>query len=123
MVLSPFVEYPSCNFHLFVSFSGFIRFLGPYYMLLITKRRQIGAIYGQNVYAISKSEMIPLPNPAVLSNMTIDNKNESRLYFSLILKFSPLTTLLFYFILFFSEVGHPIIYFYSWIFFPIQYDN
>lgn len=92
-------------------------------MLLITKRRQIGAIYGQNVYAISKSEMIPLPNPAVLSNMTIDNKNESRLYFSLILKFSPLTTLLFYFILFFSEVGHPIIYFYSWIFFPIQYDN
>lgn len=57
---------------------GFIRFLGPYYMLLITKRRQIGAIYGQNVYAISKSEMIPLPNPAILSNMTIDNKNESR---------------------------------------------
>ncbi|KAI5674152.1 hypothetical protein M9H77_14516 [Catharanthus roseus] len=57
---------------------GFIKFLGPYYMLLITKRRQIGAIYGQNVYAISKSEMIPLPNSAVRSNMMIDYRNENR---------------------------------------------
>lgn len=52
-------------------------------MLLITKRRQIGAIYGQNVYAISKSEMIPLPNSAVRSNMMIDYRNENRLCISL----------------------------------------
>ncbi|XP_068658480.1 phosphoinositide phosphatase SAC2-like [Aristolochia californica] len=56
---------------------GFIKFLGPYYMLLITKRRQIGAICGHMVYAVTKSEMIPLPNSSVQSNMTY-SKNENR---------------------------------------------
>ncbi|XP_048228080.1 phosphoinositide phosphatase SAC3 isoform X2 [Ricinus communis] len=56
---------------------GFIKFLGPYYMLLITKRRQIGAICGHNVYAVSKSEMIPLPNSAIQSNIT-NARNENR---------------------------------------------
>ncbi|KAK7388311.1 hypothetical protein VNO78_23125 [Psophocarpus tetragonolobus] len=55
---------------------GFIKFLGPYYMLLITKRRQIGAICGHTVYAVSKSEMIPLPNSSAQSN--INSKNENR---------------------------------------------
>ncbi|XP_027173210.1 phosphoinositide phosphatase SAC3-like [Coffea eugenioides] len=57
---------------------GFIKFLGPYYMLVITKRRQIGAISGHNVYSISKSEIIPLPNSAVRSSMMIDHRNEDR---------------------------------------------
>ncbi|KAF3646806.1 hypothetical protein FXO38_18983 [Capsicum annuum] len=48
---------------------GFIKFLGPYYMLLITKRRQIGAICGHTVYAITKSEIIPLPSAATRSKM------------------------------------------------------
>ncbi|KAF8393685.1 hypothetical protein HHK36_021932 [Tetracentron sinense] len=56
---------------------GFIKFLGPYYMLLITKRRQIGAICGHTVYAVTKSEMIPLPNSTVRSNMAY-SKNENR---------------------------------------------
>ncbi|KAJ0981073.1 hypothetical protein J5N97_009328 [Dioscorea zingiberensis] len=56
---------------------GFIKFLGPYYMLLITKRRQIGAICGHTVYAVTKSEMIALPNPSVRSNI-INSKNENR---------------------------------------------
>ncbi|XWS72323.1 hypothetical protein CRYUN_Cryun02cG0030200 [Craigia yunnanensis] len=56
---------------------GFIKFLGPYYMLLITKRRQIGAICGHNVYAVSKSEMILLPNSTVNSSLT-DSENENR---------------------------------------------
>ncbi|KAL5728507.1 suppressor of actin mutation [Ranunculus cassubicifolius] len=56
---------------------GFIKFLGPYYMLLITKRRQIGVICGHTVYAITKSEMIPLPNSTVRSNMA-NSKNENR---------------------------------------------
>ncbi|QCD80186.1 phosphoinositide phosphatase SAC3-like [Vigna unguiculata] len=55
---------------------GFIKFLGPYYMVLITKRRQIGAICGHTVYAVSKSEMIPLPYSSVRSN--INDKNENR---------------------------------------------
>ncbi|XP_051131113.1 phosphoinositide phosphatase SAC3-like isoform X2 [Andrographis paniculata] len=56
---------------------GFIKFLGPYYMMLITRRRQIGAICGHNVYAITKSEIIPLPNAAVRSSMA-NYKNENR---------------------------------------------
>ncbi|KAL5786521.1 hypothetical protein ACOSQ2_008913 [Xanthoceras sorbifolium] len=56
---------------------GFIKFLGPYYMLLITKRRQIGAICGHNVYAVSKSVMIPLPNSSVQSSIA-NSKNENR---------------------------------------------
>ncbi|OVA13010.1 Synaptojanin [Macleaya cordata] len=56
---------------------GFIKFLGPYYMLLITKRRQIGSIGGHIIYAISKSEMIPIPNSTVRSNMAY-SKNENR---------------------------------------------
>ncbi|XP_059431906.1 phosphoinositide phosphatase SAC3 [Corylus avellana] len=56
---------------------GFIKFLGPYYMLIITKRRQIGAICGHNVYAISKSAMIPLPNSTVWSSIA-NSKNENR---------------------------------------------
>ncbi|KAI3902159.1 hypothetical protein MKW92_040995 [Papaver armeniacum] len=56
---------------------GFVKFLGPYYMLLITKRKQIGAICGHSVYAVTKSEMIPLPNSTVRSTMPFSN-NENR---------------------------------------------
>ncbi|XP_010049319.2 phosphoinositide phosphatase SAC3 isoform X2 [Eucalyptus grandis] len=56
---------------------GFIKFLGPYYMLLITKRREIGAICGHTVYAISESEMIPLPNSTVRSNLP-NSRDEDR---------------------------------------------
>ncbi|KAL6956178.1 suppressor of actin mutation [Sarracenia purpurea var. burkii] len=56
---------------------GFIKFLGPYYMLLITKRRKIGTICGHAVYAITKTEMIPIPNSTVRSNMGY-SKNENR---------------------------------------------
>ncbi|CAN4089200.1 unnamed protein product [Withania somnifera] len=56
---------------------GFVKFLGPYYMLLITKRRKIGLICGHAVYAVTKSEMFPIPNSTVLSNMPY-SKNENR---------------------------------------------
>ncbi|KAK2997112.1 hypothetical protein RJ639_025402, partial [Escallonia herrerae] len=56
---------------------GFIKFLGPYYMLLITKRRKIGVLCGHAVYAITKSEMIPIPHSSVQSNMA-NSKNENR---------------------------------------------
>lgn len=59
---------------------GFIKFLGPYYMLLITKRRQIGAICGHTVYAITKSEMIPLPNAATRSKI-VNFRSENRFVF------------------------------------------
>ncbi|KAF7144022.1 hypothetical protein RHSIM_Rhsim05G0002000 [Rhododendron simsii] len=56
---------------------GFIKFLGPYYMLLITKRRQIGAICGHNIYSVCKSEIIPLPNSTAWEN-TVNSKIENR---------------------------------------------
>ncbi|PSS15428.1 Phosphoinositide phosphatase [Actinidia chinensis var. chinensis] len=56
---------------------GFIKFLGPYYMVVITKRRQIGAICGHNIYAVCKTQMIPLPNSTVQAN-TVNSKNENR---------------------------------------------
>lgn len=56
---------------------GFIKFLGPYYMLLITKRRQIGAICGHNIYAVCKSEIIPLSNSTAWAN-TVNSKIENR---------------------------------------------
>ena len=57
--------------------SGFIKFLGPYYMLLITKRRKIGVICGHVVYSVCKSEMIPVPHSSVQFSMDY-SKNEKR---------------------------------------------
>ncbi|KAK4839328.1 hypothetical protein QYF36_021015 [Acer negundo] len=56
---------------------GFIKFLGPYYMLLITKRRKIGVICGHVVYSVCKSEMIPVPHSSVQFSMDY-SKNEKR---------------------------------------------
>ncbi|MCL7036185.1 hypothetical protein MKW94_013738 [Papaver nudicaule] len=57
---------------------GFIRFLGPYYMLIITKRKQIGIIGGHVIYAISKSEMIPIAHPSVQTDVELFSKSENR---------------------------------------------
>ncbi|KAI3833505.1 hypothetical protein MKW98_024504 [Papaver atlanticum] len=56
---------------------GFIKFLGPYYMLLITKRKQIGEICGHVIYGISKTEMFPIPHPSVQTD-TFSSKSENR---------------------------------------------
>lgn len=78
------VLYLCTSFAFLVEFSrsfpiilGFVKFLGPYYMLIITKRRKIGAICGHTIYAISKSEMIPVPNSSVRSNLAY-SRNENR---------------------------------------------
>jgi len=51
-------------------------------MLLITKRRQIGVICGHAIYAISKSEMIPLANSTQWASIE-DSGNENRYYMQL----------------------------------------
>ncbi|XP_024024532.1 phosphoinositide phosphatase SAC2 isoform X1 [Morus notabilis] len=56
---------------------GFVRFLGPYYMLIITQRRKLGAICGHTIYGISKSKMIPVPNSTVRSKLPY-SKDENR---------------------------------------------
>lgn len=57
--------------------SGFIKFLGPYYMLLITERREIGEICGHRVYEVAKSEIISLQNSSVLCNIA-NSRDENR---------------------------------------------
>ncbi|ESQ35070.1 hypothetical protein EUTSA_v10006841mg [Eutrema salsugineum] len=48
---------------------GFVRFLEPYYMLLITKRKKVGEICGHTVYSIAESKMIVIPNPAIQTSV------------------------------------------------------
>lgn len=56
---------------------GFVKFLGPYYMLLVTQRRKIGDICGHEVYAISKSEMLEITDSTTRSSMVYP-KDEKR---------------------------------------------
>ncbi len=56
---------------------GFIKFLEPYYMILVTKRRPIGTICGHIVYGISERQIIPVPHSTVLTNLA-NSKDEQR---------------------------------------------
>jgi hypothetical protein len=53
-------------------YTWFIQFLEPYYMLLTTKPKKIDTIY-----AITKSEMVPIPHPSVRSKSAY-SKYENR---------------------------------------------
>ncbi|GAQ79856.1 Sac domain-containing Phosphoinositide Phosphatase [Klebsormidium nitens] len=44
---------------------GFIRFLECYYMILVTRRRQVGTICGHAVYSIEDTALITVPHPSV----------------------------------------------------------
>ena len=75
-----FYYYSFFSFFFFLTFcvvSGFIKFLGPYYMLVITERREIGEICGHRVYEVSKSEIISLQNSSVLCNIA-NSRDENR---------------------------------------------
>ncbi|KFK26296.1 hypothetical protein AALP_AA8G229600 [Arabis alpina] len=56
---------------------GFIKFLGPYYMLLITERREIGEICGHSIYEVSKSEIISLQHSSGVCNVA-NSRDENR---------------------------------------------
>ncbi|CAM0871876.1 unnamed protein product [Alopecurus aequalis] len=56
---------------------GFMKFLGPYYMVVITRRRKVGTICGHDIYSIGKSEMIAIPCPVVWPNVA-DSRDENR---------------------------------------------
>ncbi|XBH98268.1 hypothetical protein VPH35_127806 [Triticum aestivum] len=57
---------------------GFIKFLGPYYMLIITEQRKIGAIFGHAVYQVTKTAMIELSNSKM--KPTLLNSNDENRY-------------------------------------------
>ncbi|MCO5589209.1 hypothetical protein L7F22_043175 [Adiantum nelumboides] len=56
---------------------GFIKFLEPYYMILITKRKLLGNICGHLIYGISESQLVTVPHSSVLTSLT-SSKSENR---------------------------------------------
>ncbi|ONL94265.1 Phosphoinositide phosphatase SAC2 [Zea mays] len=63
---------------------GFVKFLGPYYMVIITRRRKIGTICGHEIYSVGKSEMIAIPSVTVWPNMAYSrDENRSFIFFNI----------------------------------------
>ncbi|KAG0615581.1 hypothetical protein M758_5G052900 [Ceratodon purpureus] len=56
---------------------GFIKFMESYYMILVTKRRQIGSICGHAIYCIEESQLITVPHPSVQTEVS-NSKDELR---------------------------------------------
>uniref|UniRef100_A0A0E0EGY8 SAC domain-containing protein n=1 Tax=Oryza meridionalis TaxID=40149 RepID=A0A0E0EGY8_9ORYZ len=57
--------------------AGCIKFLESYYLILVTKRRQIGCICGHPIYCIDESQMITIPHSSVQTDVAT-SKNELR---------------------------------------------
>ncbi|XP_021767175.1 phosphoinositide phosphatase SAC1-like isoform X1 [Chenopodium quinoa] len=57
--------------------AGCIKFMESYYLILVTKRRQIGCICGHAVYAIDESQMITIPHASVQTDVAY-SKTELR---------------------------------------------
>lgn len=56
---------------------GFVRFLEGYYIILITKRRQMADIGGHAIYKIEDTNMIYIPNDSV----RVTHPDEARLVY------------------------------------------
>lgn len=57
---------------------GFIRFTGPYYMLLVTKRSQVAMLGGHNIYQIDDTELVPLTTADSSRNKPEKQSEEER---------------------------------------------
>lgn len=77
------------NIYLFFGSTGFMKFLGPYYMVIITRRRKVGTICGHDIYSIGKSEMIAIPCPIVWPNVA-NSRDENRSFIVSLCKYSVL---------------------------------
>lgn len=56
---------------------GCAKFMESYYLVLVTKRRQIGCICGHAIYAIDESQMISVPHATIQSDVA-NSKTELR---------------------------------------------
>lgn len=61
----------------FFCYVGCIKFLESYYLILVTKRCQIGCICGHPIYCIDESQMITIPHSFVQTDVAT-SKNELR---------------------------------------------
>lgn len=57
--------------------AGCIKFLEPYYLILVTKRCQIGCICGHAIYSIDESQLITIPHASVMTDVA-HSKTELR---------------------------------------------
>ncbi|KAI4313394.1 hypothetical protein L6164_026380 [Bauhinia variegata] len=57
--------------------AGCIKFLESYYLILVTKRRQIGCICGHAIYSIEESQLITIPHVSMQSDIA-HSKTELR---------------------------------------------
>ncbi|WZZ10772.1 hypothetical protein YC2023_096693 [Brassica napus] len=57
--------------------AGCAKFMESYYLVLVTKRRQIGCICGHAIYAIDESQMITVPHATIQSDAA-NSKTELR---------------------------------------------
>ncbi|KAL2366965.1 hypothetical protein RJZ56_000052 [Blastomyces dermatitidis] len=57
---------------------GFIKFTGPYYMLLVTRRSQVAMIGGHYIYQIDGTELVPLTSSASARTKSEKNAEEAR---------------------------------------------
>ncbi len=71
---------------------GFIKFTGPYYMMLITKKSTVAMIGGHYVYQIDGTELVPLTSP----NFKTDQRNTEESRFLGILNQLDLTRSFYY---------------------------
>ncbi|KAJ0016999.1 hypothetical protein Pint_10574 [Pistacia integerrima] len=49
--------------------AGCIKFLESYYLILVTKRRQIGCICGHAIYSINETQLITIPHVSIQSDV------------------------------------------------------
>lgn len=56
---------------------GCIKFLESYYLILVTKRKQIGTICGHAIYSIEESQLITVPHSSIQSDLA-NSKTELR---------------------------------------------
>ncbi|KAL5729842.1 Phosphoinositide phosphatase sac1 [Ranunculus cassubicifolius] len=57
--------------------AGCIKFLESYYLILVTKRRQIGSICGHAIYSIEESQLITVPHVSIQTDVA-HSKTELR---------------------------------------------
>lgn len=62
---------------IYSNFIGCIKFLESYYLILVTKRRQIGCICGHAIYSIDESQIITVPHVSVQTDVA-HSKTELR---------------------------------------------
>lgn len=58
-------------------FVGCIKFMESYYLILVTKRRQIGSICGHAIYSIDESQLITIPHVSIQTDIA-HSKTELR---------------------------------------------